>query len=150
ADLVIGQPDFLANGFGTSPTQLNAPMSAALDSQGSLFVADMSNNRVVYFPTSGHPSSAGTSSAGVTINGTASLVFGQANFTSAKAGISQTTMSQPTGVAVDSFGGIFVADARNNRVLHFPSTCLRNHTNGCAADLVIGQANFTSFQGGTS
>src|SRR5262249_9477512 len=75
ADLVIGQPDFLANGFGTSQTQLNAPVNAALDSQGGLFVADMSNNRVVYFPSSGHSGGTGASSVGVNINGTASLVF---------------------------------------------------------------------------
>jgi sugar lactone lactonase YvrE len=143
ADLVIGQPDFVSAGFGTSQTEMEGPVDIDLDSQGNLFVVDMSNNRVLYFASSDFPSSVASDSA--TISGTASLVYGQTNFTSSKSGTSRTLIDQPRGAAVDAYGGIWVADSGNNRVLHFPASCYDKHTNGCAADLVIGQKNFTSF-----
>src|SRR5262245_1784865 len=81
---------------------------------------------------------------------TASFVLGQGDFTSKNKGTSQTQLNTPESVAMDGTGGIYVADTANNRVLHFPASCLSNRTNGCAADLVIGQGDFTSKNKGTS
>src|SRR5262249_8654453 len=52
ADLVIGQPNFLANfpnSSGLSGRTLDAPFGLALDRQGNLYVADTSNNRVLEY-----------------------------------------------------------------------------------------------------
>jgi hypothetical protein len=49
-DLVLGQPDFAANGAnngGLSARSLNSPLYAAVDAQGNLYVADINNNRVL-------------------------------------------------------------------------------------------------------
>jgi sugar lactone lactonase YvrE len=78
-----------------------------LDSSGGLYVADKTANRVLYFPQS------------VT---TASQVYAQSgNFTIATAGTTANTLNGPIGIAVDASGGLYVADANNNRVLYFPS-----------------------------
>jgi len=55
---------------------------------------------------------------------------------------SATTLSDPSSVAVDpTTGKVFVADSGNNRVLRFDSTAAL--TNGAAAEVVLGQPNFT-------
>jgi sugar lactone lactonase YvrE len=52
ASLVFGQPDFthnLANNGGVSTRSLWQPDGVAVDSEGSLYVADVSNNRVLQY-----------------------------------------------------------------------------------------------------
>ncbi len=81
-------------------------------------------------------------------NTTADAVLGQDNFTSNlvnQGGVNATatSMNEPRGVAVSPVDGRFwVADQSNNRVLSWPSAS--QFTNGQAADIVLGQANFTS------
>ncbi|MES0489396.1 MAG: NHL repeat-containing protein [Leptospirales bacterium] len=102
-----------SNNGGVSPESLSTPYGVAFDSDDGIYVADGGNNRVLYY-ASGGPTS-----------GTASRVYGQAgDFTTSTAnngGISADTLSTPIGVVVDSFGGLYVADAGNNRVLYYPS-----------------------------
>ena len=99
-----------ANNGGISANSLSSPVGLALDSSGNLYVADYGNNRVLYY------------ASGST---TATRVYGQVgNFTSNTANngaLSNTTLSAPTGVAIDSSGNLYVADYGNNRVLYFPS-----------------------------
>lgn len=78
---------------------------------------------------------------------TADAVLGQADFASgtANAGVGPTaaTLNEPRGLIVDRVSGrLFVADSLNHRVLSWPSAAA--FTNGQAADLVLGQPNFTS------
>jgi sugar lactone lactonase YvrE len=100
-----------ANSGGVAATTLDYPMGLALDSAGNLYVADNTNNRMLYF------------SAGST---TATRVYGQGgSFTTNvtnNGGISTTSLSHPTGVSVDSSGYIYVTDASNNRVLKFQTS----------------------------
>jgi DNA-binding beta-propeller fold protein YncE len=73
----------------------------------------------------------------------ASLVLGQANFTSNSPATTQTGMTNPTGIAVDpTTSKVFVADYINSRILRFASVA--SLSNGAAAEAVLGQPNFTS------
>jgi hypothetical protein len=130
-DMVYGQNgSFISNDAdhgGLSATSLYQPAGLAVDNGGGLYVADSQNNRVLHYP------------AGST---TADRVYGQnGSFTSNAAnlgGVSATSLSKPVGIAVDASGGLYIADAVNNRVLHFPA-------GSTTADRVYGQGgSFTS------
>jgi sugar lactone lactonase YvrE len=114
---------------------VNQPTGVALDPTGGIYVDDSANNRVLHFPVS---------CLSAHTNGCAAdLVLGEPDFTSHGGGAGQKLLATPWGVAVDSTGNVYVADSANNRVVHFPASCLSAHTNGCAADFVLGQAGFT-------
>jgi len=135
ADEVFGQSDnFTASAcnLGASTTSATAnslcgPQGVALDSMGNLYIADSSNNRVLEYNS---PST----------NTKAHLVFGQANFTTTVAGTSKTALANPTDVALDSAGNLYVADDGNSRVLEY-NTPLTTDT---SADIVFGQSTFTT------
>ena len=127
ASLVLGESDFVTASGGTTASTLYGTWAVAFDANGNLWVPDNGNNRVLeYVP----PFSSGMS---------ASLVLGQANFTTALAGSTESTFSGPTGLAFDSSGQLIVADSGNNRTLIFapPFTTAMNATE------VLGQANLT-------
>jgi hypothetical protein len=111
ADAVYGQPDFTSQGYGTSATNLSQPVGVAVAASGGLYVVDQGNNRVLYFP---YDASSGRAST------TADAVYGQPGFTSQGYGTSATNLSQPSGVAVDGSGGLYVVDQGNNRALYYP------------------------------
>ena len=138
AEAVLGQANFSANASATTQTGMWNPSGVAVDSAGRLWVADLVNNRVLRFDA------AATLANGAPANG----VLGQANFTTRAPINSQTRMSSPNGVAVDSGGKLWVADTSNNRVLRFDSAATL--ANGAAASGVLGQANFTSIADTTS
>ncbi len=133
ASVVIGQPDFTSSSSGTSRTSLWADGDGGLfvDNKGRLIVADHGNNRVLIWneiPTEN--------------NAPADLVLGQPNFTSNSQGTSASTMKEPKQVYSDG-NRLFVADRLNGRVLiwnTFPTQ------NGQAADIVVGQPDFTTAQ----
>jgi sugar lactone lactonase YvrE len=134
ASMVIGQPSFVSSVAATSQSGLWLPAGIALDRAGHLFVADQSNNRVLEFEP---PFLAGMK---------ASVVIGQLNFISRTAAVTASGLSGPLGVALDAGGNLFVADARNNRVLEFKPPFV----NGKAAAVVIGQSAFTTNTGATT
>jgi len=73
----------------------------------------------------------------------ADLVLGQANFTTATGGLTQNTLTNPVSVAIDpTTNKVFVSDSGNHRVLRFSS--VTSLTNGAAAEVVLGPADFTS------
>jgi sugar lactone lactonase YvrE len=79
----------------------------------------------------------------------ADRVLGQSDFTSkvCNKGANQPgpgRLCAPSDAAVGPGGRLFVTDTGNNRVLSWPSAA--SFTNGEQADLVIGQADFTSGQ----
>lgn len=137
AALVFGQPDeqsSLANNGGISAGSLSDPWGVALDAIGDLFVADSLNNRVLIF----------TNPFGSAV---ASTVIGQSAFATAlcnqsanpDASPGASTLCAPEGIAVDSGGNLYVADAANNRALEFDAPFVDN----AAAHLVLGQVTFT-------
>ncbi len=158
ADVVIGQPSMnvaTCNGSNTqsmSPTastlcllpypnaisllEFPSPTSIAVDTAGALYVPDRWNNRVLKYtdPTS--------------TDSVADQVWGQADFASRAcnkglaAPTSQTLcladdVGEAVGVDVGTDGKVWVADQGNHRILRFPS-------GSKTADLVLGQANFTT------
>lgn len=73
----------------------------------------------------------------------ADKVLGQAALTTSASGSTATTLNGPNNSAIDPITGrIYVCDTVNNRVLGWPSAA--GFQNGAAADLVIGQADFTA------
>jgi hypothetical protein len=164
ADVVLGQPDFAhsdpnavdASSFGGGGSgavvagllDIGAMGGVAIDNSASpprLYVADTQNNRVLGF-----------NNVTALVNGTAaSVVIGQTIFTSGSSTAcfgnapTASNLCEPTSVAVDVQGNLYVADSSNSRVLKF----LAPITTGKAASLVIGQPNFMSKQcngGGTA
>jgi sugar lactone lactonase YvrE len=119
ADRVYGQPDFTANAAGHGPNGLNYPHGVVVDSRGELYVADTFNNRVLHYPAG---------------SATADRVYGQGDFAGGQenaGGLSSISLAHPEGISIDSTG-LYVADALNNRVLHFPN-------GSTTADFVYGQ-----------
>ena len=134
ASLVIGQSSFTTYAGSTSQSGLYYPGDIAFDSSGNLWVADAGNSRVLEFQA---PFTNGMS---------ASIVLGQAGFTTPNPGVSANTLYTPIGLAFDSSGNVWVADSGNSRVLGFA----RPFSNGESASLVIGQTGYTSQAPGLS
>lgn len=125
ADSVWGQPDFAGNscnrgrGVGApdarsfcfrSPLNEGFVAGVALDPDGSLWVADNQNNRVLRFPrdvATGLPGHV------------ADLVLGQPDFSSWLPGAALDRMRAPAAVRVDANGDVYVADSLNGRILVF-------------------------------
>jgi len=105
-----------------------------VNSADELFVADLTNNRVLVYPFGSL---------------TPSRVIGQADFTTKSVNRGGATtansLSGPDGLALDASDGLLVADQNNNRVLYFPPGA----DSSTAATRVYGQndAFTTSVQG---
>jgi sugar lactone lactonase YvrE len=134
ASVVVGQADFVSSVVATTATSLAFPTGVAFDSAGNLWVGDAANNRVLQFKP---PFANGMS---------ASLVLGQASFTTSTSATTQNGFSAPFGIGFDSSGNLFVPDSNNNRTLRFQPPFSNNQN----ADLVLGQANFTSATAATT
>ena len=141
AEVVLGQPDFVTrtrNTGGISAASMNAPRSVYVDANGTLWVADTENNRVLRFDN------ASSKLTGANADG----VLGQLNFTSNTAGTTAGLLSAPTSVFVDGSGNLWVADKDNNRVMRFNSAS--GKPNGANADGVLGQLDFVTGTTGTT
>ncbi len=135
ASVVLGQPDFSTTTTNLTTTQNNIRLPTAVASDGvRLVVADTNHNRIMiwnHIPT--------------TNNAPADVVVGQPNFNTGTVPTngtpSATTMNGPQGVWIQN-GKLYVADTQNNRILIYNKIPT---TNGAAADVVLGQPNFTTF-----
>ena len=97
-----GVPGYTGDGGPATAAQLNYPVKIALDNSGSLYIADRFNNAIRKINAAGVISTiAGNGAIGHAGDG------GPAT---------NATFYEPTGVAVDRFGNIFIADCFNNRI----------------------------------
>ncbi len=107
-----------------------------------LYVADTANNRILAFNDYLH----------VKAGDTADLVIGQQNLLTSTLNfpsndpkrLGQNTLNQPTALALDNAGNLYVADTGNARVLRFPQPFAQSSRILQNADLVIGQSGFTA------
>ena len=117
-------------GKGTAPGQFNVPHSIAMDSKGRLYVADRSNNRIQIFDQTGkflnQWSNFGTPWGLFIRNGLIYVVDGTANNCLLIAGIKDGKVLEkigglinPTAVAVDSHGAIYVGEVNGANVKKF-------------------------------
>lgn len=130
-------------------TGLNFPTSAAVDSNGNLYVLDAGNNRILRFPA---PFKQTSSLLQV------DLVIGQKSFASGNS--PNQGLQSPTAQSLyfsnggtvlnasltiePATGALWVTDPGNNRALRFPTSQLAANTALPAADLVVGQSTFTT------
>jgi sugar lactone lactonase YvrE len=132
ATLAIGQTSFTTRVSGLTSSTFLGPDDAIV-SGDTLWVADGSNNRVLWFE---EPFMMGEAASGV---------IGQTSFTtSSSTGESATVF--PNGVTVDSFGNLWVSDAEDNRVLEFTTP----FSDFEAPAVVIGQNSLTGNVAGTT
>lgn len=121
--------------------ELNSPQAVAIDTSSTtpiLYVADTLNNRVLAWR---NPLSAANGAS-------ADLVIGQRDRFQTNRngpGTSFTTgLNQPTGLAVDAQGNLYVADTNNNRILRYPKPFDQQDVEFLSIDLIIGQDTFGS------
>jgi sugar lactone lactonase YvrE len=98
----IGSYGFSGDGRAATAAQLYNPSGVALDSAGNLFIADYGGNRV----------------RKVTPGGVISTVagIGSYGFSGDGGWATAAQLYNPSGVAVDSAGNLFIADYGNNRL----------------------------------
>lgn len=131
ADAVFGQANFTSKGFGTTQSTFFTPQGVAVDPSGNLYVADGSNHRVLRF------NSAATKTNGANADG----VLGQANYTTNTKGTAADKLDNPSAVAVDKNGNLYVAQRGNYRISIFFNAASK--ANGAPADIVLGKPDFT-------
>lgn len=130
ASMVLGQPDFNTTTYTITAKGMRTPTAVATDGK-VLAIADTDNNRILIWHT-----------IPTQMDQPADTVIGQANFTSALTSLPPNAKSLrgPQGLWIQN-GKLFVADTQDHRVLIYNSIPTAN---GVAADVVLGEANFTS------
>ncbi len=155
ADIVLGQPDLFSskcnNGAaaddvgGLGADSLCGPARMAVDQKGNLYVADSGNNRVLVYNTP-FDASSGEPGAG---DATADFVYGQGGgFTTRScnpSGANATTLCNPSAVAIDGAGNIYIADAGNSRVLEFAKAGNPPSASDAIASRAYGQGGVSDF-----
>ncbi len=136
ASVVLGQADFtsiLPNRGGVAAADTMAiPVGLTIDSNGTLWVADQANTRILRFDHAAYKEN-GDAADGV---------LGQPDFSSNTPGLSASSLGLVWSVAIDGSGRLWVADIPNHRVLRYDHAASK--PNGAAADGVLGQLDFTS------
>jgi sugar lactone lactonase YvrE len=105
-------PDFVLGITGekrAGRSGLNEPMALAVDKEGGLYIADLGNNRVVYYrqPFLDEP--------------VATWMFGQDDWEASVADApSAMRLNMPRGVTLDEEGNLYIADSGNHRILRVP------------------------------
>ncbi|HVW87569.1 MAG TPA: NHL repeat-containing protein, partial [Bryobacteraceae bacterium] len=149
---VLGDPNYI--GTAASPTlydgngpnvvegrELSAPVAIALDTSVSppiVYISDAGNNRVLGYQY-------GTQ---LKPGAMADVILGQtdrfANLPLGPGTARSTGMNQPTGIAVDASGNLYVADTLNNRILRYPRPMSQPSGSLQLPDMVIGQTSFNT------
>ncbi|HVT35328.1 MAG TPA: NHL repeat-containing protein [Nevskiaceae bacterium] len=133
ANFALGQPDLTSgspnnNGGTANLSKVMAFPSSVAISGTKLVVTDTDNNRVLIWNTL------------PTGNVAPDVVVGQAGLNGSASGTTSSTLSSPQAAMIAN-GKLVVADTGNNRVLIWNTVPT---TNGVAADVVLGQADFVS------
>lgn len=128
ASFVLGQPDFTSTVQSVNRSSHDGPQQIVMH-DGKMIVANYAANRILIYnaiPNDGSDQP--------------DVVVGQPDFTSNGSACDADSLNRPETVAVTPDGRLLVADGQNHRVLIWNSIPT---VNGQAADVVIGQSNFT-------
>ncbi|HLK18393.1 MAG TPA: SMP-30/gluconolactonase/LRE family protein [Bryobacteraceae bacterium] len=126
-----GTEGYTGDGAAATKAELSDPTGIALDSSGNLYIADASNNVVRMVSTSGNITTfAGNHSAGFTGDGGVAV---------------DAELSNPTAVAVDSFGNVFICDSGNNVIRKVSSANIFTVVGGAATQLQLNQPDGIAF-----
>jgi sugar lactone lactonase YvrE len=102
---------FSGDGGPATSAVLDEPYGVALDASGNLFIADSVNNRIRKVSASGIIT---------TVAGSGAFGFvgfaGTGSFSGDGGPATAATMNNPTGVAVDASGNLYIADSMNHRI----------------------------------
>jgi len=98
-----GPAAFFGDGGPAANASLNCPSGLAVDSTGTVFIADLGNNRIRRVD--------GGTGIITTVAGTGTAGFGGDTGPAGSA-----VLNQPAGLAFDSLGNLFIGDRGNNRV----------------------------------
>lgn len=97
-----GTSSFAGDGGPAIGAQFNKPSGMAMDKSGSLYIADAANHRVRKITQAGTVSTiAGSGTQGFSGDGGSALT---------------ASLNQPSSIAFDTTGNLFIADAGNNRI----------------------------------
>ena len=130
-DGVLGQGSLFTNAAGSDAASVFGPYDVCA-ANGTLWVADGGHSRVLRFDNYAAKAN-GASADGV---------VGQANFADSAYACTATGMRNPTGVAQDGDGRLYVTDSAASRVTVFNNAA--SLANGPPANSVLGQATFTA------
>ncbi len=118
-----GTAGFAGDSGPAASAQINSPAGVAFDSLGNLYIADSGNSRVRKISNGTITTVAGSGTPGFSGDG-ASATVGQ--------------LHNPSGIAVDSTGNLYIADSGNNRIRKVTggviSTVAGNGTAGFGGD----------------
>ncbi|HOH06772.1 MAG TPA: NHL repeat-containing protein [bacterium] len=107
ADGVLGQPDFTTSSSGLSASKMNNANSLYVDSNGTLWVSEFTNRRVLRFDNA----------AAKTDGAEADGVLGQPDLITNTATTTQSGMNSVRFVTGDAQGTLYVVEEPNQRVL---------------------------------
>ncbi len=115
ADIVLGQPDFEsagANGGAGTPDEFsfNTPVDIAFHPDGSLYVADALNSRILVFDT---PFETGQAATRV-------ILQEDFNRRDVRPRINASEVRIPNAIDIDSAGNLYIVAQLENRVVVFP------------------------------
>jgi uncharacterized protein (TIGR03437 family) len=120
-----GTGGYTGDTAAATKAELDGPVGMALDSSGNLYIADATNNVIRMVSTGGTISTfAGNHTAGFTGDGGLAV---------------DAELSNPTAVAVDKFGNVFICDAGNNVIRKVASTNIFTVAGGAATELQLNQ-----------
>lgn len=98
----VSHISFSGDGGSATRAELSFPTGLAVDSAGNLFIADTENHRIRKVSLDGNIATiAGTGAAGFSGDGGSAIT---------------AKLNAPRGLALDSVGNLFIADAANHRV----------------------------------
>jgi len=111
ADGLLGQVDFMSTSMGSSGNQFTSPTGLHVDPDGTLWVVDQQNSRVLRFVDALRKSNVGF----------ADSELGQSAFGLSAQACCPSCMNSPATVVTTASGSLFVTDKDNSRVLFFTS-----------------------------
>lgn len=97
-----GARGFEGDGAAATGAKLSGPLGLAIDNSGNLYIADQFNHRI----------------RKVSTGGTISTIAGKEvpGYTGDDGTATSATLNNPSGLAVDGSGNVYIADTKNNRV----------------------------------